>query len=139
MSAEDEMRREFVRLEAMSMEFFVAVAIEAHHGIQFGSEITGAPGQPVDLDHLRPSWQLSFPTPTLAAIDTNVAYAEAVEDGVGPHGPVVYGAKNGIGGSHSVALTEAGMPRIVAVVTERVIAGQGFTNERSGFSGEDGG
>jgi hypothetical protein len=93
-------------------EVFPEAAVAALGSIVEGSTLTGAPGQPVDTGNLKGSWQLTFPSPTLARISTNVEYAEAVEDGVGPHGPVRYG-KSGIGGSHSVKLTILGLQRLV--------------------------
>jgi hypothetical protein len=60
MSAADEMRRELMKLEAMTKQVFVDVATEAHRSIVEGSELTGAPGQPVDTGYLRASWLLAF-------------------------------------------------------------------------------
>lgn len=97
---------------------FVDVAIEFHRAIQSGSELTGSPGQPVDTGRLRASWLLEFLSALRALVSTNVPYARAVEDGVGPHGPVKYG-KSGIGGSHSAKLAVAGLPLIVAAVEGR--------------------
>jgi hypothetical protein len=68
------------------------------------------------------------------------SHAQAVEDGVGPHGPRVYGKKNNIGGSHSVALTIAGAQRVVDQQVQRVAGIQGTViDDRSGIRGEDGG
>jgi hypothetical protein len=111
------------RAQAIAMDIFPEVAQEAHRSVQEGSQITGAPGQPVDTGNLRASWQLEFPSPTRARISTNVEYAEAVEDGVGPHGAVLYGAKNGTGGSHSVKLTILGLQAIANTVASRRAAG----------------
>lgn len=101
---------------------FAEIVIEAHTSIVFGSTITGAPGQAVDTGALRASWILEMLSKLRAMISTNVNYALAVEDGVGPHGPVRYG-KSGIGGSFSVALTELGMPLIAETVHARRKAG----------------
>lgn len=123
MSAADDVRREMAKVESMTRDVFVGVVLEAHRSIQSGSELTGAPGQPVDTGNLRNSWQIDFETPERAAIGTNVEYAEAVEDGVGPHGPVIYGAggkgRSTVGGSHGVKLTIANMDRIRDAVVRR--------------------
>lgn len=114
MTFSDDLARFSAKVETKSRAAFVNVCAAAKSSITDGSHITGSPGQPVDTGNLKASWHLEFTSPTVAEISTNVAYAEAVEDGVGPHGPRVYGAKNHIGGSHSVKTTMAGLPRIVA-------------------------
>lgn len=117
------MRGAFVRLEALTKDAFLGVVLEATRSVVEGSELTGAPGQPVDTGALKASWQTTFDSPERATIGTNIDYAEAVEEGIGPHGPRVYGKKNNIGGSHSVALTVGGMGRIVDAVTRRAAGG----------------
>jgi hypothetical protein len=92
---------------------FVNVASHALRSIQFGSDVTGAPGQPVDEGHLRASWQLTFPTPDEALIATASPYALANEEGVTADGRP-YRLRSPVGGRHSVKLTIAGMPAIVA-------------------------
>lgn len=97
---------------------FAEIVVEAYDSIKFGSTITGAPGQPVDTANLRNSWLFEFGDPLHATISTLIEYAVAVEDGVGPHGPVKYGL-SGVGGSHSVSLTLLGMPLIAETVHAR--------------------
>lgn len=111
MSAEDAIRREMMQAEGFVRDAFIGLAVAAKDSIQFGSPITGAPGQPVDTGYLRNSWQIGwdtvpqFPgtgegatpdpagltpiedtgdpmTATRALIATNVEYAEVIEDGV---------------------------------------------------------
>lgn len=138
MSASDDVRREILKLEAMTQDVFVGVGTEALRSIQGGSELTGAPGQPVDTGYLKGSWQRTFPSATQQAIGTNAAYAQGIEDGVGPHGPIQL--RSAVGGFHSVALTVAGLPRIVESEVHRVARSQGRPVDGSfGFSGEDGG
>lgn len=108
----DQVRAFERKVEVRSREVFVNVAAAAHESIVNGSPVTGAPGQPVDTGNLRNSWILSFPSPTEAMISTNVEYAPYVEDNVRGvtfknHGP------------HSVALTVAGLDKIVAAETAR--------------------
>lgn len=100
-------------VQVKTQQVFVGVANEALRSIVEGSEITGAPGQPVDTGNLRASWILAFPTPTSAQISTNVEYAPIIEDNLRGvtfknHGP------------DSVKLTRAGLPRIVDVETAKV-------------------
>jgi hypothetical protein len=123
-SAADDFRRRGAQLERMTRDIFANVAVGLHQSIQVGSPVTGAPGQPLDLGTLRNSWMLEFDGDT-ASIGTNVEYAEAVEDAVGPYGPRVYGAKNNIGGSHSVKMTVAGAQRIVDLEVARRAAQAG--------------
>jgi hypothetical protein len=120
-----------VKVEARTQAALVGIAEEVQRSIVEGSEITGAPGQPVATGHLKASWQLTFPTPTSAQVSTNVEYAWFVENAIGPHGPRSYGADRGVtynakglpdlvGGSHSVAHTRAGIQRIVDHVIARL-------------------
>jgi hypothetical protein len=78
---------------------------------QFGSELTGSPGVVVDSANLRNSIVRQNASPTEATISTNVEYAQAIEDGVGPHGPLTQ--RQPVGGFHALALTVAGFDRIV--------------------------
>ena len=109
---------DFLKLvRANEREIFVRSVAEAHRSVQSGSELTGAPGQPVDTGHLRASWQLEWDIDA-AYITTNAKYARGIEDGVGPHGPLTLQSK--VGGFHSRALTIAGWSRIVGYVTRQV-------------------
>lgn len=119
MSFGDQMGRVRLRIATTHRAVFDGAVLEATRAIVEGSEITGSPGQPVDTGNLKASYQTVYESPTRAVIGTNVEYARAVEDGIGPHGAVTYGAKNGIGGSHSVRQLVVNWDRVVAVVTER--------------------
>lgn len=79
-----------------------------------GSELTGAPGQPVGkTGRLKRSWKTARPAPDIGEVSTDVEYAPIVEDGeMRLHSPV--------GGSHSVKLTVAGFDNIVDAVAQRV-------------------
>lgn len=141
MSAADDAhnRETIVKLGAMLSDVFTMVAQEAHRSVVEGSEITGAPGQPVGQygpgyhngehgGHLKGSWQLVFDSPNVAVIGTNVEYAESIEDGLSyAHGGTPMTLRSTVGGFHSVAQTEAGIPKIVAAVTERVKRQHGET------------
>lgn len=109
------------KVEFRTHEVFVETASEAHKSIQSGSEITGAPGQPVDTGNLKGSWILSFPSRTLAEISTNVVYAPSIEDGVSyAHGGTPMTLRSSVGGFHSLKHTRAGIERIVEAVTKRL-------------------
>jgi len=104
--------------QAQVHDAFVLSTEEVRRSVVEGSPLTGAPGQPVDTGALARSWQDDFLSPTLwqivatgvdPATGKKVGYAEIVEDNVRGvtfrnHGP------------HSVRLTRAGWPTIVAHV-----------------------
>lgn len=113
--------------EELLKDVLIAGTLRVHESIRVGSPLTAAPGQPVDTSNLLRSWQYEFDddtNPTKARVVTPVEYAEPVEEGVGPNGPRVYGAKNGIGGSHSVKLTAAAWPKIVDHEVRRLGGGR---------------
>jgi hypothetical protein len=49
-----------LEFEAKTKTVFTAVVAELYRSVVFGSELTGAPGQPVDTGYLRASWLVSF-------------------------------------------------------------------------------
>lgn len=81
-----------------------------------GSELTGAPGQPVQTGALRGSWVQSFEVRTRARvvwrIVTNIVYAPFIEAGN-------YTQRSPVGGPHSVARTRTGWRNIVETVGRR--------------------
>lgn len=114
MSFADDIARFTLTVEATTKQHFVNIAAAVKDSITDGSPVTGAPGQPVNTGALKNSWQLAFDSPTSARISTKMAYAEAIEDGVGPHGPLTL--RSAVGGFYSVRLTAAGFPKLVASV-----------------------
>lgn len=110
-----------MRIHARNRAVFVGVATEVQRSVVFGSEITGAPGQPVDTGALRASWIPEFISPTEWQTTTKLEYAEGIENGVGAHGPLTL--RSAVGGFHSVALTRAGFGRIVEHVARDVAEG----------------
>lgn len=99
------------KVDANAKRTFVNIVAMAKESIVEGSPLTGAPGQPVATGNLKGSWHESFPKPYVAQISTNVSYARAIEDGIGPHGEMT--VRSEVGGFHSVKLTIAGLPRLV--------------------------
>ncbi len=119
MSVAADVKRFQIKVASQTRDVFTGVVEESTRAIVEGSELTASPGQPVDTGRLKASWQTVFEAPDRAIIGTNVEYAQAVEDGVGPRGRVTYG-KSGVGGSHSVKQLVANFDRVVEAVAERV-------------------
>jgi hypothetical protein len=87
------------------------VVAEVDRSVRHGSELTGAPGQPVDTGFLKNSWQTVWDTAFSANIFTRTKYARAIEDGT--REGVNLTLRSQVGGFHSVKLTVAGYKRIV--------------------------
>lgn len=119
MSFANDLNRFTERLERQRRDIFVGVAVAVHDSVVEGSPVTGAPGQPVDTETLKESWTLSFPSATLARVITNVEYAEPVEEGIGPYGPMQL--RSEVGGWHSVKLTRAGYQHLVDQVVREAV------------------
>lgn len=111
MSFGDDLRLFAAKVEQRQRDVFQSTVLEVKRSVQEGSELTGAPGQPVDTGNLRASWQATFPEQWVGEVSTAVEYAEPIEEGVGPHGPMTL--RSAVGGFHSVKLTRAGWDRIV--------------------------
>lgn len=115
-------------LEEWVKDVRIKSAEEVHRSIVHGSEITGAPGQPVGGNPahyprgyvggtLLNSWQLEHGE-DVSESSTNVVYAPGIEDGVGPHGPITI--RSEVGGTGSVAATVSGFDRIVDHVAKEL-------------------
>jgi hypothetical protein len=105
----DGLDRFAMKLDARNQRVFVGCATEVQRSVVFGSEITGAPGQPVDTGNLRDSWIPEFTSPTTWQTTTKVLYAPIIEHNI-------RGATFRNHGPHAVELTRVGFPRIVAKV-----------------------
>lgn len=97
---------------------FLGVVAEAERSIKDGSEITGAPGQPVQSGDLKRSWATHFPEPNAAVISTSLAYAPGIEDGINLKTGAALTLRSPVGGFHSVKTTEAGFQRMLDHVAE---------------------
>ena len=106
------------KVQRRLIEVHAKVAFALRDSVVFGSPVTGSPGQPVDTGNLRASWQLSFPSLLLARLVTSAVYAEAIENGVGPSGPMVL--KSPVGGFHSVRMTRTGFQKLVDKIVREV-------------------
>lgn len=118
----DDINRFKTRLVFKTKAAYVGTASAMHASIKGNSAgtpdpVTGAPGQPVDTGNLKSSWILAI-GPNEAVISTNAAYAEAIETGVGPHGPLTL--RSTLGGFHSVQQTIAGASALQADVVRRL-------------------
>ena len=122
MSFRSDLRKFQQTLEVRTSDAFAGIVMETHRSIVEGSELTGAPGQPVDTGALRASWIVGFDSPDHATISTNLNYAPYIEEGLNSRGP--FTLRSAIGGWHSVKLTRAGFQRIVDYVVERVARGR---------------
>lgn len=90
---------------------FLFATTEVRRSVTVGSEVTGAPGQPVQTGNLRSSWVGDFEGPTSWLLSTNVTYAVYIEDGGNAYGP--FTLRSQVGGFHSVKLTVAAWPSII--------------------------
>lgn len=96
---------------------FLRIVTGAADSIQFGSELTGSRGQPVQSGQLRGSVQTEIDESGLRArigVGQGLPYARGIEDGIDPRTGRPLTLRSEVGGFHSVALTVAGMPNIIA-------------------------
>lgn len=103
------------KVQKRIVQLHARLAFAMRDSVVDGSSVTGAPGQPVDTGNLRASWQLTFPSPLLARLVSSATYAEAIENGVGPHGPMIL--RSEVGGFHSVKMTRSAFPKL----TDRIV------------------
>jgi hypothetical protein len=121
MSFADDLRRFVLRTQVRRQTTYVGLATRVHRSIVGDGTpdpVTTAPGQPVDTGFLRDSFTLAI-GPSEATIQTNVAYAPPIEDGVSAGGtPITF--KSAVGGAHSVKLTIAGASALQADVVREL-------------------
>lgn len=127
----DDLSRFSLLAEDRTKEMVTGIGLEAHRSHVEGSELTGAPGQPVGQygpgyhpgevgGALKASWQLWFPDEFTAISATNSEYALPNEDGVTADGRT-YSHRSTVGGRHSHKLTMDNMDRIVEKVRRDVV------------------
>ena len=119
MSFASDLERFALKVETRSRALFTGCVNHVHTSIVDGSAVTGAPGQPVDTGNLRASWIQSYPEDWVGDVTTNVVYAEAIEDGVGPHGPLTL--RSAVGGFHSVKTTRVNWDRVVSTQLQEIV------------------
>ena len=136
MSFSDDLKGFSVKLDQRGKDVFVASTVEVQRSLVEGSEITSAPGQPVDTGFLKGSFIPDFISPTEWQITTNASYAPVIEDNLRasfdergedrppdltPQGGSRPSIKSTVGGNHSVKLTRAGWPRIIEHVNREIV------------------
>lgn len=102
---------------------FVNATTEVQRSVVEGSEVTGAPGQPVDTGTLKNSFTAQFTGRDTWETTTNLVYAPFIEDGVRPDG-VSLSLRSKVGGFHSAKLTRAGWGKIVEKAAQDAGAGR---------------
>ena len=109
------------KIEKRTKEIFVKTTEELRDSMVFGSAVTGAPGQPVDTSNLKNDWLAGakFAGAWFWRMTTNVEYAQAIEEGVGPSGPMQL--QSPVGGFHSRKMTVAGFQKLVDKVVREVV------------------
>ena len=116
MTFSDDIKRHQRKRDARFRRIFIGTTEEVERSVVDGSTLTGAPGVPVQLSHLRGSYinNAGFLSPSLWRIVSNVEYADFIEAG----GYIVRSSKPGVG-PHSIAKTRTGWGRIVDHVAKR--------------------
>jgi hypothetical protein len=129
----DEMKSWLLKATTKNDDVFKGAGEEVLRSITDGSEITGAPGQPVGQygpgynpgkvgGTLKASWQRWFETPTLQVIATDAPHAPQEEDGISyAHGGTPITQRSSVGGFHSLKQTVAAWQPIVDAVATRVV------------------
>lgn len=119
MSFSDQVKGFSVRLDAkVTHRVFPAICAEVTRSGVHGSEITGAPGQPVASGRLKSSFIPEFKSASVFEITTDVPYAPIIEDNA--RGAQL---RSSVGGFHSWELTRVGFPHIVAHVVAEMADG----------------
>jgi hypothetical protein len=111
-------------VESRVQRTFTESATELRRSVVEGSELTGAPGQPVVTGNLRKSWIGEFEGSKFQ-LSTNVEYAPLIEDGGSDlirYNPERTPPRSAVGGYHSVKTTIMAWPRVAEIVAERVAA-----------------
>jgi hypothetical protein len=109
-----------LKLDARTKRVFTDSCEQVERSLVEGSEITGAPGQPVDTGFLRAeAFKSDFTSKTTWEVTTNAVYAPSIEDGISyAHGGVPLTLRSAVGGFHSAKLTRNGWQRIVDHVAQ---------------------
>jgi hypothetical protein len=128
----DDLQSFATKVDGRLRDVFVGAVGDVHESITEGSEVTGAPGQPVDEGNLIGSWQPTFPEDLVGQVATGVEYARSIEEGQQPPYTTERGTevtpramvfRSEIGGAHSVRMTRVNWDRIVEDATRRAKAG----------------
>lgn len=119
MSFVDDIAR-FCRLAKQREKALYKQSVEhAFRSIRFGSDVTGAPGQPVKEGVLLASWEMRQ-AGNATELETPLEYGPIIEDNF--RGATL---RSEVGGFHSVKLTRLGWRRIVAYENQRLTGDTG--------------
>lgn len=103
---------------------FVIATTVIQQSIQSGSPLTGAPGQPIDENELRPSYIGEFISDWVWQTSTDKEYAIYIENGENAFG--LFTLRSRVGGFHSRALTIASFSdRIIPYAVARAMGRSG--------------
>lgn len=118
MTFSDDIQQHRRNLEERLEWLFLRTTQEVQKAITDGSELSGAPGQPVQTGALRGSWIPSLTAPYHWQTSTNLIYAPFIEDGAKADGTPLT-LRSEVGGFHSVKLIRTNWSRIVDFVAAR--------------------
>jgi len=110
-----------LEIERGMNDLHVNASEKVRDSVVWGSDLTGAPGQPVDTGFLRNDWAANFRflAKLHARLHTIAAYARGIEEGEGPSGALTL--RSEVGGFHSVKMTVAGWKNIVRAAKREVL------------------
>lgn len=92
-----------------------AVAAHAEVSIKYGSPVTGSPGQPVEFENLRKSYNAVRLGRASVNIISDLPYAEIIENN--RRGAQL---RSSVGGFHSIKITRIGWGRLVAYEARKI-------------------
>jgi hypothetical protein len=124
MSFRADMRRFMIHCDSNLAAITVGSVELAQRSIQYGSDLTGSPGQPEQSGDLIVSWTIEAIDARRARIYTMSPYAESNEDGIARPGGGPYVLRSARGGRWSVRKTRIGFYKIVDYVASTLAAGR---------------
>jgi hypothetical protein len=124
MTFRQDMKRFATTTEIRASGVYIGAAQLALRSIQYGSDLTGSPGQPVQSGALLHSWVLEPTDARRAVIYTDSPYAPQNEDGIARPGGGPYIQRSTRGGRWSVRKTRTGWQRIVDYVATTLAEGR---------------
>jgi hypothetical protein len=129
MSFEQDMARFLSKVHSRERTLYRRCCEHVAMSVINGSPITGAPGQPVALGHLKRSWKYRIQGKRRFRIESDSPYAGVIEDNR-------RGARlrSKVGGFHSVKLTKLGWKRIVDYELKAMGLGPGDGNDLPNLS-----
>jgi hypothetical protein len=120
MSFDSQLKGFGLKCEVRTHEDFVGITDEVQRSATKGSEITGAPGVPVQSGYLLTSYIPRFLSRWSWLTETDAPYAKSIEDGISyANGGTPMTLRSPVGGFHSAKITVAGFQKIVDTVNKR--------------------